>query len=61
MLAALDAARCVEDAGLFPGWRLRVLKGELAGYQSLTVSGNWRLISRFENGDAYDLDYIDYH
>jgi proteic killer suppression protein len=37
------------------------LKGDLAGYWSLTVTGNWRLIFRFEDGDAFDLDLLDYH
>ena len=61
MLAAIDAAIAVEDVGLFPGWRLHRLKGALTDYWSLTVSGNWRVIFRFEEGDAYDLDLVDYH
>ncbi|HKZ96656.1 MAG TPA: type II toxin-antitoxin system RelE/ParE family toxin [Hyphomicrobiaceae bacterium] len=61
MLAVIDAAETVEDIGVFPGWRLHPLKGELAGFWSLTVSGNWRLIFRFENNDAFDLELVDYH
>jgi toxin HigB-1 len=61
MLAAIDAANDVEDVALFPGWRLHPLKGDLAGYWSLTVSGNWRVIFRFDEGDAFDLDLVDYH
>lgn len=61
MLAALDTADAVEEVGLFPGWRLHQLKGRLAGYWSLTVSGNWRVIFRFDGGDAFDLDFVDYH
>lgn len=61
MLAALDAASTVEEITLFPGWRLHRLKGDLAGHWSLTVSGNWRVVFRFENGDAFDLDLVDYH
>jgi toxin HigB-1 len=61
MLAAIDAANTVEEIGLFPGWRLHRLKGDLAGHWSLTVSGNWRVVFRFENGDAFDLDLFDYH
>ena len=41
--------------GLFPGWRLHPLKGELKGFWSVSVSGNWRVIFRFEEGDAFDL------
>jgi proteic killer suppression protein len=61
MLAAIDTASAVEEIALFPGWRLHRLKGNLAGHWSLTVTGNWRLVFRFENGDAFDLDLVDYH
>jgi proteic killer suppression protein len=61
MLAAIDAASTVEEIALFPGWRLHRLKGDLAGHWSLTVSGNWRVVFRFESGDAFDLDLVDYH
>ena len=37
------------------------MKGELKGFWSVTVSGNWRVIFRFENGDAFDVDLVDYH
>lgn len=61
ILAALDAAEEPEEVGLFSGWRLHPLKGNLRGFWSVNVSGNWRLIFRFENGDARDVDFIDYH
>jgi proteic killer suppression protein len=60
-LLAIDAAASIGEIGLFPGWRLHRLKGDYAGYWSLTVSGNWRLIFRFDSGDAVDLDLVDYH
>lgn len=44
-----------------PGYRLHPLKGDLAGYWSVWVSGNWRLIFLFENGYASDVDLVDYH
>jgi proteic killer suppression protein len=44
-----------------PGWRLHALKGELAGHWSVTVTGNWRLIFRFDGEDAVDVDFVDYH
>ncbi len=44
-----------------PGYRLHPLKGELSGLWSVTVSGNWRIVFRFEDGHATDLDLIDYH
>ena len=44
-----------------PGWRLHPLKGELAGFWSVTINANWRIVFRFENGDVTDVDYLDYH
>jgi proteic killer suppression protein len=61
VLAALDAASDIEDMRLYPGWKLHRLKGDLDGFWSVTITGNWRLIFRFENGDAFDVDLIDYH
>ena len=59
-LARLNEAMTVQDMGL-PGYRLHPLKGNLAGFWSVTLSGNWRIIFRFEHGMAYDVDLIDYH
>ena len=61
ILLAIDAAAQPNEVGLFPGWRLHPLKGELKEFWSVTVSGNWRVIFRFEDGDAFDLDFVDYH
>jgi proteic killer suppression protein len=61
ILAAIDAAVEIEDVSLFPGWRLHPLKGDLRDFWSITVSGNWRIIFRFEGGDAFELDLVDYH
>ena len=44
-----------------PGWRLHRLKGNLAGFWSVPVHANWRIVFRFEDGDATDVDYLDYH
>jgi proteic killer suppression protein len=44
-----------------PGWKLHPLKGELAGLWSIKVNGNWRITFRFEDGDAFIVDYQDYH
>jgi toxin HigB-1 len=60
MLARLDVATRPEQLDL-PGFRLHPLKGELAGYWSITVRANWRIIFRFEEGDATDVDLVDYH
>lgn len=61
MLTLLETAQAPEDMGLFPGWRLHRLSGDLAGFWSLTVTGNWRLVFRMTAGDAFDVDLIDYH
>jgi toxin HigB-1 len=61
MLAAIDTATTADEVGLFPGWRQHRLKSDLSDYWSLTVSDNWRLVFRFEEGEAYDLDFVDYH
>ena len=60
MLAQLDSATTVE-AMRIPSHRLHALKGDRKGYWSVTVKANWRLVFRFENGDAYDVELIDYH
>jgi proteic killer suppression protein len=60
ILARLDASSEPEDMDL-PGLRLHPLKGELKGYWSVSLSGNWRVIFRFENGAAGDVDLVDYH
>ena len=44
-----------------PGFRLHAFKGEMSGRWSITVNGNWRLTFEFEDGNAYILDYEDYH
>jgi proteic killer suppression protein len=60
ILARLDAARTVADMDL-PGFRLHPLKGALKGFWAVTVRANWRVIFRFDEGDALDVDYVDYH
>jgi proteic killer suppression protein len=60
ILARLDAAGGVSDLNL-PGFRLHPLKGELEGFWAVTVRANWRLVFRFTDGEALDVDYVDYH
>jgi len=59
-LSALEFAKRAADMNA-PGWRLHGLKGELRGFHSVTVNGNWRLVFRFQNADAELVDYPDYH
>ena len=60
ILARLDAAGTIADMDL-PGFRLHPLKGELKGFWAVTVRANWRVIFRLAEGDALDVDYVDYH
>ena len=60
ILARLNASAAAGDMDL-PGFRLHRLKGEYAGFRAVTVRANWRVIFRFEDGHAADIDYLDYH
>jgi toxin HigB-1 len=46
---------------VLPGYRLHPLSGDLRGFWSVTVNGNWRIIFRFEDGRPRKVDLIDYH
>ena len=61
ILTALQEAEAPSDIDLFPGWRLHCLKGNYSDFWSVTVTGNWRILFRFEDGQAFDIDFIDYH
>jgi proteic killer suppression protein len=60
LLSALDAAESPRALDI-PGFRLHPLKGGREGFWSMAVSGNWRVISHFEDGDAFDTGLLDYH
>ena len=60
ILATLDLSHVPQDMNL-PGYKLHALKGTLKGHHAVSVSGNWRVTFRLENGDAFDVDYADYH
>ncbi len=61
LLARLDASSSAADMD-FPGLRLHPLHGDLAGFYAVDVSGNWRFIFRFNGqGEATDVDLVDYH
>ncbi|MES9830474.1 MAG: type II toxin-antitoxin system RelE/ParE family toxin [Candidatus Thiodiazotropha sp.] len=59
-LAFLHAASTIEDMDK-PGYRLHPLKGKLKGHWATDVSGKWRVVFKFENGNAYGVNYEDYH
>jgi len=58
--AALDTAKEINDLDI-PGYKLHPLKGDRKGIWAITVNGNWRLTFEFSDGNAYVLDYEDYH
>ena len=60
ILARLDAARTVADIDI-PSFRLHPLKSDRKGMWAVTVRANWRVIFRFTDPDALDVDYLDYH
>ena len=60
ILGDLNSARVPRDMD-FPGLRLHPLTGDLKGFCSVTVSGNWRIIFRFDDANVVDVDLVDYH
>lgn len=60
ILTLLDNSINIQDMNFY-GADLHSLKGDMTGFWAVKVNGNYRIIFRFENENAYDLDYIDYH
>ena len=60
VLARLDVATRPEQLNL-PGFRLHRLEGDLAGYWSVAVRGDWRIIFHFDVGNITDVDLVEYH
>ena len=60
ILTALDRSTGPEGIDI-PGFRLHPLKGRKRGHHAVSVSDNWRVTFRFEDGNAVDVDYLNYH
>ncbi|ETF00446.1 peptidase [Advenella kashmirensis W13003] len=60
LLSALNRAESALDMNA-PGWDLHTLHGDLAGYWSVKVNANWRVIFKFVEQNAEVVDYLDYH
>jgi len=60
ILAALDTAARIDDMDI-PGFELHPLKGDQKGRWAVSVSGNWRITFELRDGNAYLIDYEDYH
>ena len=60
-LDVLNAARDLKDLRSPPGNRLESLKGDFKGFYSIRINSQWRVIFRWDNGNAYDVQIVDYH
>ena len=60
VLTRLNVAGSIDDMNV-QGFGLHRLSGDLKGFWSVTVSRNWRIVFRFEENDAFDVDFLDYH
>lgn len=60
-LGLVDAAEQLEDLRIPPGNRLEKLKGDRAGQHSIRVNDQWRVCFRWKDGNAYDVEIVDYH
>ena len=63
ILFVMETADDLTQVARFPGWELHALKGEMKGFWSLTITGNWRLVFRYDGktNSATDIDLVDYH
>ena len=57
----LDNAFSIEDLRVPPGNRLEALHGDLKGQWSIRINDKWRVCFRFKDGNAFDVEIIDYH
>jgi proteic killer suppression protein len=60
-LAQIDSATLINDLRFPPGNRLEALRGDRAGQHSIRINEQWRICFRWEAGNAYDVEIVDYH
>ena len=60
-LVALDAAEALGDLRVPPGNRLEKLKGRRSGQYSIRINDQWRVCFGWKDGDAHDVEIVDYH
>lgn len=60
ILDRLDASNRLTDMR-YPGSNLHPMKGKMKGKWAVKISGNWRVIFSFKEGNAYNVNYLDYH
>ena len=61
ILTVLDTIKTLETVRQIPGYKLHSLTGNLKSFWSISITGNYRIIFRFENENVHDVNYIDYH
>lgn len=60
-LIVVDAAETLDDLRVPPGNRLEKLRGDRVGQHSIRVNDQWRVCFRWKDGDALDVEIVDYH
>jgi toxin HigB-1 len=60
-LTQLDAATRIDDLRVPPSNQLEALKGQRQGQWSIRINAQWRICFRFDAGDCFDVEIIDYH
>lgn len=60
-LDVLNAARSLEDLQSPPGNRLEALKGDFAGFHSIRINNQWRIVFKWKASNAHDVQIVDYH
>lgn len=61
ILETLDTAKTLNPLKAIPGYKLHTLSGNLKGFWSVWVTGNYHIVFRLKNENVFDVDYIDYH
>ena len=60
-LDVLNAAQSLDDLKSPPGNRLEMLRGDFAGFHSIRINNQWRIVFRWQDSNAHDVQIIDYH
>jgi proteic killer suppression protein len=60
-LLYLNRARMIQDLNIPPGNRLEILRGNRKGQHSIRINDQWRICFRWKDGDAHDVEIVDYH
>jgi proteic killer suppression protein len=61
ILSALNTAKSLEPLRMIPGYKLHSLSGNMKGYWAVWVKGYYRICFKFEDGNACEINYLDYH